>query len=359
MMIPSFKNKPEWINSGKQKVVLLMSGGVDSSAAALLLKERGYDLVGLTMLISRDESTSDSAAEVCEYLDIPHFSVDIQNEFKRQVSTPFCLSYNAGKTPNPCADCNENIKFGYLWDIARETWGDDFYLATGHYARIVRENEEAFLAKALYKEKDQSYFLSGIKKERLKQILFPLGDILSKEEVRNLVREKGLPVAERPDSMEICFANHNDYRSIITPSLPGNILNSSGDIIGEHNGIENYTVGQRKGIGITHTARLYVTAITPCDNTITVGEREFAFSYIVDGENLNILAEKYLHDKDAKLLARTRALVELVPCKVLAISDNNIRVEFEKPVFAPTPRQRLVIYTKKGIITAGAVILSQ
>ena len=353
----TFTDKSNWIKGTAPRVLIMMSGGVDSSAAALILQSEGYDAAGLTMSTSADTTAAKSAAEVCRELNIPHFSVNITGEFKNLVSGPFCRLYQLGKTPNPCADCNERIKFGLLWNIAENMWGDDFAIATGHYARIVKRYGVSYLARGANLKKDQSYFMSGIKRERLARILFPLGDFITKDRTRDIVRQASIEVAERPESMEICFAGESDYRSIIEdPGKPGPILNKHGERIGTHQGISNYTAGQRKGLGIASKAPLFVTKILPAENTIIASEREEAFSKNVCGTNLNVLLPPNIDLSNIKLRGKIRSQGDPSPCKITAVTQTYIQVEFDEPLFAPAAGQRLVLYTDDDIVAAGAVI---
>ena len=355
----TFADKNIWIKSSAPRVLVMMSGGVDSCAAALILQSEGYDAAGLTMSTSADTSAAKSAAEICRKLNIPHFSVNIAEEFKKLVSEPFCRSYRLGKTPNPCADCNERVKFGLLWDIAENMWGDDFAVATGHYAKIVKRDGVSYLARGANLKKDQSYFMSGIKRERLARILFPLGDFVTKDRTRDIVRKSSIETAERPESMEICFAGESDYRSIIDDhGKPGPILNKKGEKIGTHQGISNYTAGQRKGLGIAAKTPLFVTEILPAENTIIAAARDEAFSKTVRGENLNVLLPTHIDLNSIKLRGKIRSQGEPSPCKITAVSETDIQVEFDEPLFAPAAGQRLVLYTEDGIVAAGAVIIN-
>lgn len=352
--------KIPWEGDSEKRAVVLMSGGVDSSAAALILLREGYAVAGLTMKISRgtEQPACESAACVCRALSIPHFSVDVGDEFKSMVSSPFCRAYTLGMTPNPCADCNEQIKFGLLWDIAEREWGGSFDIATGHYAQILHRDGRAYLARALDLKKDQSYFMSGIRPERIGRIRLPLGSFTSKEEVRMLVRAAGLSVAERQESMEICFAGENDYRSLFgTLSRPGPIKDISGKVIGTHKGITGYTLGQRKGLGIAAAQPLFVVEIRPFDNTIIVAPKDAAFCNEVYAEDVNILAPDIIAE-GVRLYGKIRSQGEPQPCFLLSNCGGNISVRFDAPVFAPAPGQRLVLYTGDGIVAAGGVIIN-
>lgn len=352
----SFDDKKEWLKKDSRNVLVLMSGGVDSSAAALILQNDGWNVAGLTMVISDDESACGSAAEVCSSLGVPHFSVNIKCEFKARVIDLFRSEYRAGRTPNPCADCNERVKFGLLCDLAHEAWGGNFHVATGHYARIIRTHGGTYLARAANIKKDQSYFLSGLKRELIEKMLLPLGSFVMKDETRSLVRAAGLPVAERPESMEICFAGEEDYRHIMeSASVPGDIVGINGKVIGRHNGIINYTVGQRKGLGIASKDPLYVVSIRRRDNVIVAAGREDAFASVVKGERLNVLAQEYL-DASVPRFGKVRSQGEPQPCAAVSADGGRILVEFAKPIFAPAPGQRLVLYTADGVVIAGAVI---
>lgn len=332
-----------------------MSGGVDSSVAALLLQRRGFDVAGVTMDLSGDGDTAvRAAAEVCRALSIPHFSADISDEFRRQVITPFCRSYREGETPNPCAACNERVKFGAVIDLMEQEWGGGFGIATGHYARILRKGGRAFLARAVYEKKDQSYFLSGIRGGLLDRLYFPLGCLSGKAEVRGIAREVALPVAERPESMEICFAA--DYRKIIDgESKPGPITDTSGKVLGTHGGLTGYTLGQRKGLGIAAPFPLFVVDIRTGDNTLVVAPRGEAFRKTVKASCLNALIEEELWEGNT-LYGKIRSQGEPLECKAVKLDGGCISVEFSEAVFAPAPGQRLALYTASGLVAAGGVI---
>lgn len=357
-IIPTFEDKKIWRKGTKPRALVMMSGGVDSSAAAVLLRSEGYDIAGLTMSVSDDNTACESAASVCRALEIPHFSINISNEFKERVKEPFCRAYTLGMTPNPCADCNERVKFGLLWEIAEEEWGTDFITATGHYARITDFEGSAALRRGANLRKDQSYFLCGIKRERLARISFPLGEFLTKDETRDIVRKEGLPVAERPESMEICFAGESNYRYLIgAEEAPGNIFSDSGIKLGTHKGISNYTLGQRKGLGIAAKEPLFVTEIHPKDNIIVVSKRDKAFSKTVYASRLNLLLPEAKRLKEISLFGKIRSQGEPAPCRVISLDNSSVEIEFAEPVFAPASGQRLVLYTENGIVAAGAVIV--
>lgn len=331
-----------------------MSGGVDSSVAALLLQRRGFDVAGVTMrLFGGDDSAVRSAAEVCRALSIPHFSADISADFRRLVIAPFCGSYMRGETPNPCATCNERVKFGAVIDLMEQAWGGNFDIATGHYARIAREGGRAFLARAVYEKKDQSYFLSGIRGGLLERLHFPLGGLSGKAEVREIARAAALPVAERPESMEICFAA--DYRKIVGgESKPGPITDTRGKVLGTHGGLTGYTLGQRKGLGVAAPFPLFVVDIRTCDNTLVVAPRAEAFSKTVTAGCLNVLIDEELREGKT-LYGKIRSQGEPQECQIIRI-NGGVTVEFSEAVFAPAPGQRLALYTSGGLVAAGGVI---
>lgn len=332
-----------------------MSGGVDSSVAALLLQRGGFDVAGVTMdLFGGDDSAIRSAAEVCRALSIPHFSADISDDFRRLVISPFCGSYREGETPNPCAACNERVKFGVVVDLMEQAWGSGFGIATGHYARILREGGRAFLARAVYEKKDQSYFLSGIRAALLDRLHFPLGWLSGKAEVREAAREAALPVAERPESMEICFAA--DYREMVGgESKPGPIVDTRGRVLGRHRGLTGYTPGQRKGLGVAAPFPLFVVDIRTCDNTLVVAPRREAFRKTVTAHCLNALIKEELREGNV-LYGKIRSQGEPQECRVARLDRGRVSVEFAEAVFAPAPGQRLALYTSGGLVAAGGVI---
>lgn len=355
---PSFAGKSfPWKDDAQNKLAVLMSGGVDSGVAALLLQRQGYDVAGVTMdLFGGGRSAVRSAAEVCHALSIPHFYADISAEFRRLVISPFCGAYREGKTPNPCAVCNERIKFGAVIDRMEQAWGSDFDIATGHYAKIMRKSGRAFLARAAFKKKDQSYFLSGIRSRLLERLHFPLGWLSDKEEVRKIAREAALQAAEKPESMEICFADEDDYRKIIgAPSKPGPIVDTRGKVLGMHGGLTSYTLGQRKGLGVSSPFPLFVVDIRVRDNTLVAATRGEAFQKTVTADCLNVLIEEEIRENNV-LYGKIRSQGEPQACRVVRIGVDTISVEFTEPVFAPAPGQRLALYTSGALVAAGGVI---
>jgi len=345
---------------GQGTVVVLMSGGVDSSVTAWLLQKAGWHVVGVTMKIPGADASPGSccgrdAASVALGLGIPHYTAFIEREFGQLVIEPFVESYLRGSTPNPCADCNALLKFGLLWDELEDAFGET-RLATGHYARVEQEGERFFLSRGKDPSKDQSYFLYGVARRRLPRLLLPLGGY-SKEDVRALAREAALPVAEKSESMEICFAGEGDYRRLLDGrSLPpGLIVDEDGEPLGAHRGIANYTVGQRKGLGISSRDGLHVLRIDPGRNAVIVGPRERAFRRRVRASNVNILFPEPPAE-GALLFGKTRSRGEPLPCDLLRMDENVLEVLFHEPQFAPTPGQRLVLYDAGGRVAAGGVI---
>ncbi len=359
---------------------VLMSGGVDSAATACLLRERGADVAGFTMRIPLAEAAGDArfvdcdgAVEICRQLGIPHYFIDIEDEFRRCVIDPFVAAYRQGRTPNPCVDCNPAIKFGELWKRISAEFPADF-LATGHYARIMRAgieetsfpfpvDAEACMARAVFHERDQSYFLYRLPRELLPRLIFPLGEFASKEAVRAYAEQKKLHVAQREDSMEICFLKEGDYRCLFVEDeeknksespLSGKYIDSRGQPLGEHGGIEQYTVGQRK-LGRGFGQKMYVIRIDPAANTVTIGPREEAYTEIVQAGSVNIhLPEKCFAGE--KLRGKIRSGGEPKECEIISVEDDNLSVKFLQPVFAPTPGQHLVLYDENERLVAGGAI---
>ena len=268
-----------YVASKKNKKVLLgMSGGVDSSVSAILLKEQGYEVIGITMELFKDEEDSSSvvdAKRICDYLNIPHYTVNFNDRFSKYVIDNFICEYKNCRTPNPCIECNKHLKFGAMYEKARELGAD--YIATGHYAKIEYSEEYSryVLKKSASSKKDQSYVLYGIPKEILSKIIFPLSDFENKDEIRNIAKEKGLSIASKPDSEDICFIPDGNYKKFMEEKYDikknlGNIVNKAGKVLGKHNGLYNYTIGQRKGLGISNPVPLYVLGFNKEKNEVIV-----------------------------------------------------------------------------------------
>lgn len=356
------------------KVMAAMSGGVDSSVAAYLLKRSGYDVSGVTMCFGIKDSKNNNqpgkkditkccgmesiedSQKVCTKLGISHYVFDFSDEMKNFIIKPFIRMYLEGKTPNPCIECNKFLKFSFLLDKAMALGFD--YIATGHYAGITEINKSFYLKKAADTKKDQTYFLYGLKKEKLEKILFPL-EKFTKEEVRKIARDQKLPVAEKAESQEICFIPNDDYRTLIKESSkklagkPGNIVDPNGRIIGKHKGIQNYTIGQRKGIRISAFWPLYVLEIDNIKNQITVGERGLLKKKNLKTQNLNLFCSVL----PEKVKAKIRYKHEEAGCQIIILNENMLEVVFDEPQIAITPGQSIVFY-ENDVVLGGGVIVS-
>jgi tRNA-specific 2-thiouridylase len=350
------------------RVVLAMSGGVDSSVAAYLLKERGHDVVGLFMRTGihddRDgradrkkgccsAADASDARRVADRLDIPFYAIDFEQEFSGIIDY-FADEYLAGRTPNPCVVCNSRLKFGRLWAYGRQLEAD--FIATGHYARVLARGDDHELHRAADPDKDQSYVLYGLRRILLPRLLFPIGD-LRKEEVRSLARAERLPVADKPDSVEICFVPDNDHAALVRRRRPdrvraGHFVDTAGRVLGEHDGIERFTIGQRKGLGIAAGQRRYVLQIVPQTNDVVLGDRE------------ELLASGLVASRINWLVATPPA--EPLPCAVkiryrhapaaatvTALPDGAARVDFAEPQSAVTPGQAVVFYDGSRVLGGG------
>ena len=348
--------------SGSKQIAVLMSGGVDSSVTAHLLKEDGWDVLGITMKIPVSCSTGKrgccgaDAAFVCNELDICHYFVDVTQPFEELIIKPFRQAYARGETPNPCVDCNTLLKFSLLWDFVQKQF-DISYLATGHYAKVSKIDGQMQLGCAKNKTKDQSYFLYGIPKDKLKWLVLPLGD-LSKDEVRSIAAKLNLSVAEKAESMELCFAGEDDYRSALSADesdRPGDMMDMQDNKIGSHEGIANYTLGQRRGIGYAGGKPLYVGKIDARANTIALGTREQVCTHVVRADKINVFINSELA-RGERLFGKIRSYGPSRPCRVIEADENSLTVEFDEPQFAPCPGQRLVLYNSNDNIIAGGTI---
>ena len=299
----------------KKKVVVAMSGGVDSSLTAALLLEKNFEVVGVSMLLFGEENQTfiQDAKIVAEKIGIEHFVADFRNDFRNDVENYFVTEYLNGRTPNPCVMCNKKIKFGKLFEYAKEL-GADFF-ATGHYARIIFEDGRYKLKKALDTKKDQSYVLYNLTAEQLSKIILPLGEF-TKTDTRKLAEDFNLPVAQKKDSQEICFVPNDDYKSFIKnfsssskAFCEGEIVDTSGKILGRHNGFANYTIGQRKGLGIAAENPLYVVKIDSENNKIVVGKNDETFSKTLTAKNIHWIISRTLK----KLLTQKFVTVSKLP----------------------------------------------
>ena len=333
-----------------ERVLLGMSGGVDSSVAAYLLQKDGYEVVGITMsLINKENDTSiEDARKVCEKLGIEHHVLDLKNEFKNEIINKFIDSYLNAKTPNPCIDCNKFFKFGYLWNKAKEL--NCKYIATGHYASIKDNN--------IYKidsPKDQTYFLSKINKEVIPHILFPLSNYYNKEETRQIAEDQGLVTHNKKDSQDICFIE-NDYSDILEQNITnlppkGNFILKDGTVLGEHKGIIYYTIGQRKGLGISYKCPLYVIEINKDTNEVILGKEDELYTNEVYINNINILVDKLPNKAQGKIRYKARP----TNCTIEVIDENNYKIVFEEPVKSATPGQTLALYDNDLLLGGGTI----
>jgi tRNA-specific 2-thiouridylase len=350
------------------RVVLAMSGGVDSSAAAVLLKRQGYEVIGLFMRTGAhgggDEDPAHKkgccsaldagdARRVADRLDIPFYALDFEEDFGRIIDY-FADEYLAGRTPNPCVVCNNWLKFGKLWSYGKQLQAD--FIATGHYVQKVVRDGRAELHRAADPAKDQSYVLFGLRRNLLQHLLFPVGGY-RKDEVRALAREAGLAVADKPDSVEICFVPDGDHGALIRRRRPelataGRIVDTAGRVLAEHGGIENFTVGQRKGLGFAAGQRRYVLRILPETNDVVVGDREELLAPGLMASRVNWLLEEPAAGP-LTCTAKIRYRHPAAAATVTALAGGGARVEFAQPQSAVTPGQAVVFYDGPRVLGGG------
>ena len=340
----------------KERVAVAMSGGVDSSLAAALLKQAGYEVSGIYMQLWSDpniECTMSDLEHTCQLLDIPLYRLDLETEFHRLVIDYFCLEYSLGRTPNPCIVCNQHIKFGLLLDRALEMGAQ--YLATGHYARVGRSADGYRLLKAADQSKDQSYFLYTLGQQQLKHLLFPLGR-LSKEMVRRLAAELGLPASSRRDSQDVCFIPDNDYRSFITERIPlkvGDIVDITGEVLSRHGGLARYTVGQRHGLGLISSKQLYVLKLDATNNRLVVGTGDQLLHSVLVATKLSWVSGE-ASKEPISITAKVRYKAPEVAAE-LHLSDSMAEVQFIKPQPAIAPGQSVVFYQGDAVLGGGVI----
>ncbi len=338
------------------KIAVAMSGGVDSSTVAYLLKKQGYEIIGITMKTCKDADKD--AKKVCEELGIEYYLCDVTEKFKTTVMDYFVDEYMEGKTPNPCMVCNRYVKFGELLEFAKSLGAK--FMATGHYAKM----KDGTLAMGNDSKKDQVYFLSQIKKENLQHIIFPIGE-LEKPVVRELARELGIRVHDKKDSQEICFVEDGMLKEFLNEksagkaTKKGNIVNKEGKILGLHNGISFYTIGQRKGLGIAQEEPLYVVALDSKKNEVVVGSNEELFKNKIIAVDLNLLTVDNVKELETlELFAKTRSRDILHSCSIRVLSENKIEVTMiENMVRAVTPGQGIVLYDNENKVVASAFII--
>ena len=350
-----------------------MSGGVDSSVAAYLLKEQGYDVIGVTMQIWQDEeeavksenggccglSAVEDARRVAECLEIPYYVMNFKREFKAGVMDYFVEEYLQGRTPNPCIACNRYVKWEALLKRSLEIGAD--YIATGHYARVERlGNGRWSLRQSVTSAKDQTYALYNLTQEQLSRTLMPVGEY-TKEEVRRIAGELGLPVAGKPASQEICFVHDNDYAAFIDREAgdrvpgEGNFVDADGRVLGRHKGISHYTVGQRRGLELPMGERVFVTEIRPETNEVVIGKNQELFTTRVLCDRVNYMSLEDLREP-VRVLGKVRYNHKGEYCTIEKQEDGRVLAVFEQPVRAATPGQAMVFYDGEYVAAGGTIL---
>ena len=344
-----------------KKVLVGMSGGVDSSVAAVILQESGYDVSGITLnLVNKDANSNRDiidAKNVAQKLGIKHTVADFSEAFSKVVINYFVSEYTRGRTPNPCVVCNPDVKFKYMLEYALNHGFD--YIATGHYAKIeYNEGLKRWLLKKSSSSKDQSYFLYRLSQHQLTHTIFPLGD-LEKTQIREIAQKHNLPVFQKSDSQDICFIKGKNYVKFIedymgAPMPHGNFIDKNGNVLGTHEGIARYTIGQSRRLGIALGKQMYVTKVDPVQNTVTLDECGAVEVTSLIVEKINLISMDKL-EGEIKAEAKIRFAAQLVSCTLIPLEDSRVQVVFDKPVKSVTQGQSVVFYDG-DIITGGGII---